>query len=82
MEKLKAEIIDLNEELTKTELRALKYIHRFDAATDLGRELRAALEAIVDLQDPALAVKIAHDALEPFRAHAVAKTVAMSKRKQ
>jgi predicted RNase H-like nuclease (RuvC/YqgF family) len=71
--RLREELKPLEDELQKTELRALKFIHRFNAATDLGRELRLALEAIEALEDSARASKIAYDALEPFRAHAAAK---------
>ncbi|WP_110946483.1 hypothetical protein [Pseudomonas bohemica] len=82
VEGLREELEPLGAELEKTELRALKYIHRFNAATDLGRELRVALESIAALADHVPAAKIAHDALEPFRAHAAAKAIAMSKGEQ
>jgi len=69
---LKAEVEKLGSELAETELRALKYIHRFAAASDLGREMRVALEAIVALGGSGPEFQIAHDALEPFRTHAAA----------
>ena len=79
---LREELKPLEDELQKTELRALKFIHRFNAATDLGRELRLALEAIEALEDPAPASKIAYDALEPFRAHAAAKAETTAQEQQ
>ena len=79
---LREELKPLEEELQKTELRALKFIHRFNASTDLCRELRLALEAIEALEDPAPASKIAYDALEPFRAHAAAKAETTAQEQQ
>ena len=63
----------LGSELVETELRALKFFHRFNAATDLGREMREALELIAKIKDGEEARMIAYDALEPFRTHAALK---------
>ncbi|GEM_PF-2844140 len=60
----------IENELEETELRALKFFHRFSAATDLGRELREALELIEKSADGEQCRQIAYDALEPFRARA------------
>jgi len=81
-EALRIEVDSVGRELVDTELRATKFYHRFVAACDLSRELRIALEAIVALEDPSSAAKIAHDALEPFRASAAAKNVATGKGEQ
>jgi hypothetical protein len=77
---LKAEVESLGNELLETEARALKFFHRFSAATDLGRELREALERIAKNEveeDDCLVpmsseqcMQVAYDALEPFRKHA------------
>lgn len=67
---LKAERDRLENELEQTELRALKFFHRVSAATDLGRELREALELIEKTADGQQCRQIAYDALEPFRARA------------
>lgn len=71
-DQLKAENEELGKDILETELRALKYIHRFAEASNLGRGMRVALEAIVALRGTGQEFTIAHDALEPFRTHAAA----------
>ncbi len=67
---LAAERDRLENELAETELRALRFIHQFNAATDLGRGMREAHELIAKTETGEECRQIAYDALEPFRARA------------